>query len=130
MNIDKRIVKKKRMKTAKSKLIRIRWSIVIVLSTTIRQNLFGLARLLSGNDESFWFGKAKLTLFIDSNVVVSVALVPVVFRRSKMLKKLKFYIIAYYYCLLLLLIIIAYCCQTSFEECITDLCFSKTIFIL
>ena len=68
------------MKTVSRSPIKILLSILMVLSTTIRQNLFAIARLGLGlglDDEG-----AKLTDFIDVTVVVSVHPVPVVLRRS------------------------------------------------
>ena len=80
---------KKRRNTARSKDIKIRWSMVIVLSTTMRQNRFDLTRFSFGrddDDDAENDAGAKETLFIDASVVESVAPVPVVPRRPKMLK--------------------------------------------
>ena len=66
------------MKTVSRSPIKILLSILMVLSTTIRQNLFAIALLGLGLDDE----GAKLTDFIDVTVVVSVHPVPVVFRRS------------------------------------------------
>ena len=61
--------------------IKILLSILMVLSTTIRQNLLAIARLGLGLDNE-GLGAAKLTDFTDVTVVVSVPPVPVVLRRS------------------------------------------------
>ena len=81
--IESRIIRKKKTKTVKRRPIRILWSKVMVLSTTMRQNLLALARFGSGRyaDDGNGDG-ANETLFIDASVVESVAPVVVVLRRA------------------------------------------------
>ena len=72
---------KKRRKTVRRSPIKIRWSTLILLSTTMRQNLLAVARFGLGVDIE-GLGAEKLTDFIDVTVVVSVPPVPVVLRRE------------------------------------------------
>ena len=85
---ESRIARKKKTKTVRRTPIKILWSMVMVLSTTIRQNLFVLARFCPGryNDDGNGDG-ANETLFIDAIVVESVAPVVIVLRRPNTLKR-------------------------------------------
>lgn len=59
MNNDKIMAIKKNRKTTMRSPIRIRWSIVTVLSTTMRQNLLAAAR--------FELGPEDLKLYMETN---------------------------------------------------------------
>ena len=89
MKSESRMARKKKTKTVRRTPIKILWSMVMVLSTTIRQNLFALALFCPGryNDDGNGDG-ANETLFIDAIVVESVAPVVIVLRRPNTLKRI------------------------------------------